>query len=85
MANHFWYSAKQAALRGLREPDVWPYHRSDGSVSYIETPPTRAYAALDDGQVVEYTEWLTDEGRPGGDFDDFAYLGTGRYSHSVKV
>jgi len=40
------------------------------------------YANLDNGEIVEYTEWLRREGKPTGNFDDFVFLGTGKYHHS---
>jgi hypothetical protein len=67
----FYYSEKQK--EGMRHLKI--FHQN-GSTSFRR----ERFAKLDSGEVVEYTEWRTDDSKP--TWDDSIYLDTGEYLHS---
>ncbi len=85
---HLWYSQKQKSLiygfgYGKHKFTV-SFNTYDGkSVNfdkYIEAPPSSFYKK-DDGEIVEITE-VSKSTKLSSNFDDFQYLGVGKYHHN---
>lgn len=75
----FYYSEK--AAKQPKSPSVIysPFSRGH------ELPPVKTFCRLSDGQVVEYTEWVSGGGEPLSQFDDLVYLGRGEFSHTETL
>ena len=66
----FFYSAKQKNV----------IDRGDFSYPHHQNNPT--FCKLDDGRIVEYTEWC-DTDTPFGEWDDYVFLGEGEYTEET--
>lgn len=74
---YFWYSEKQYEL--YRIMNTWPSFNDD-----FDIRSRHVYAKLEDGSVVEYTEWISTP-FASSRWDDAKYLGKGKFHHMEGI
>jgi len=85
LTGHFYYSEEAAKRKATSAPHVmYSFSGFGGTTCEYQPKPVRNFAELENGEIVEYTEWST-SGKPITRFDDLTYLGKGKYHHSENI